>query len=532
MSYTPKSCFEPRRRDLTGIGLLLLTLCCGCQPEFVAEPTEGSSFDLDPYVAAFQTPQDLPEGDTAATRPEATPPAREAPKQAAGEARAADAAPYPTYNARSGTRLRSRVIATYEGFESWVGWFDSDLGEDCAFENDFTGTPRCLPKHASRNVYYVDASCEQGVASVDSNQTAPHYAYEHRKGPCQEGVVIYETGNAVDVPGELYKRSRSGVCSRVSGEVVDSNFRRIIRRVDPNTFVAARHAVETNESRVKATGLVADDGTIEVKAFIDSDLSAQCSWTGDRELSCIPDATPISLFTNDTLSVPLLDTRDDSCAPSTMLGISYVEDSCGTYFRPGAPFSGLSAYELTSEALEQRSVDSDEASTLAMGEPVQVSEFARGKLKSVAVGTRLQPVHVKTTDGGLWFSHWHDTLLDTDCTFGEIGSKWMCLPTNTTDQMLWADAQCSKPVTPVAASNGCGVDPVSPEFVRLEQRDDRGAVVHLHRVGAPRPYLTVVYRKTSDGECLPEPPGATQTYFEVGEAISLDGLVSGSLVTR
>lgn len=515
------------------LGAALLTLVGGCQPQFAADPGEGSTFSFGPDFSAF-TGSVTDDGPATAPAVADAPAPPTVPAEASGAVGASEEFRLPTSNMRAGSRLHSRVVSTYEGFESWVGWYDSELGEDCAFEPDSTGTPRCLPKQASRAVYYLDEECEQGVAAVEDDHPLPRYAYERRKGPCYQGSVIYSLGAPAEVPNRLFARSSSGVCNSVERDVVASTFLSIERRVDPEVFVSARRAVEETSARVKAVGLLANDGTIEVTGFLDSALDAQCVWSNEREATCVPNANEIILFADDALSQPLLGVSGDSCQPDRTLGVSYVDDACGAYFGPGRSFQGSLVYELAPGSLTQRSVQASEVDALFLGEPVATAELAAGKLRRAHVDTRLAPVHVATTDGGKWFGHWHDTLLDVDCDFRNLaGVGWVCVPQGATEQLLWADAACSDPVTPGPAVDGCGTASTAPTFViKSTTATDTASPLEVRAVGPARPYLSVVYRKAPDGQCLPEPPDTTRSYFSVGPAMDASRLIQGFVETR
>jgi len=63
-----------------------------------------------------------------------------------------------------GTRLKGRYLVATDGARQWLGWMDSQIGQECVFRDDGTGVLRCLPTTPAGTLVWTDAACTvQGV---------------------------------------------------------------------------------------------------------------------------------------------------------------------------------------------------------------------------------------------------------------------------------------------------------------------------------------------------------------------------------
>lgn len=71
----------------------------------------------------------------------------------------------------SGSRLRARHWVPESGERSFAGWFDSELGRDCAFVWLEGGGYRCVPLSDARPgpTHYADAACTEPVVAVETD---------------------------------------------------------------------------------------------------------------------------------------------------------------------------------------------------------------------------------------------------------------------------------------------------------------------------------------------------------------------------
>lgn len=456
--------------------------------------------------------------------------------QAATQSETTDDAPSASHLSTDqvdGSRIQARMLRTDEGYENWVGWKDTALHENCDFEQDAEGTLRCFPTHAARDVYYTDAACTAGIAAVDAvSPETIRYAYEREPVGCGEGIRPYSLADAIEAPAEIFARV-DGRCVAQPAPAV--TFYALGAEVALESFVAARYGVQGNSARVKAVGLVADDGAVRVTGFFDSALNTSCAWQGSTEASCVPSTQGISLFADDMCSMPLLEAQTDSCTQRPSIAVSYDADGCNAqYYRPGAPFQGSTVYELSADAYQVKTVSSDEASSLRMGIPLGEDQFAPGAAERMdSATTRLTPVNWVTPDGGVWFGHWYDNDLQTACSFVSTDEHgWRCIPDQVAEDLVYADAECKRPVAEVSRFGACGAPLETPSFVKTQTHDATGhSVVEVRRLLRPRPMLAV-HTLTDDGKCEGRVAAENRQYFEVSEPMRSTAFVEGKLSDR
>lgn len=68
------------------------------------------------------------------------------------------------FQARSGSRIKMRVLATPDGAKQFQGWHDTQLDVDCGFLVAADNQTRCLPTQRLLNLgYFADSSCMEPV---------------------------------------------------------------------------------------------------------------------------------------------------------------------------------------------------------------------------------------------------------------------------------------------------------------------------------------------------------------------------------
>jgi hypothetical protein len=433
----------------------------------------------------------------------------------------------PTSNQRSGSRLRVRAVVTDEGYQAVVGWYDQQRAENCEFQRDAEGALRCLPTATTDDVYFADAACTDRVATVGEQKA--DYALVREGTQCTMGVRVYALAGVVETPGSLFQQSSRGECVAAASVPASGTFRVLGAEVPLTEFVAGRQGVEGTDARVKAIGLVADDGAISVTGFMDGELQTPCAWEGDRYAACVPLTTEVSTFADEACSQPLLQPGRDVCASGVTFGAARDADGCDIgYYRPGEPFQGSTVYEVTDESFQSRDVSADEASAMQLGVPVLSSDLAWGNRERLAGATsRLIPEHWTTRDGGVWFSNWYDSVLDAACRFVATGDDvWQCLPTEAGGEVLFADASCTQPITEAKPVDYCS-DVTPPSFVTEQVADASGhSVLRVRRVLAARPHLATVYRQTAGG-CQGEAVTSNGKHFDLSQPLPASSFVHG-----
>jgi hypothetical protein len=102
--------------------------------------------------------------------------------------------------AKSGSRIKMKVLASGDGAKFQQGWVDSQRNnEDCNWQVASDGMTRCLPTSvAYSSGYFADASCTQPVGYAAKGCTAPAYISVFPATSCTTtGPSIYVRGAAV-----------------------------------------------------------------------------------------------------------------------------------------------------------------------------------------------------------------------------------------------------------------------------------------------------------------------------------------------
>ncbi|HEX2879865.1 MAG TPA: hypothetical protein VHO25_10075 [Polyangiaceae bacterium] len=518
--------------------LVLPVVSCGQYPLVGddGEPpaAEGASVQdlLNAWSAARTGPQvDHPETATSAPpAPQASPQDAADPREAtvaSGVVSGTESDRRPTSNHRSGSRLHVRAVLTEQGQQSWMGWRDTERGEDCAFQRDAAGTLRCLPSAVTNAVFFADPACAVRVAMVDTSEVS--YAAQRETSQCNAGVRIYPLRGAIETPTSLFATDDSGRCFSVTVPSA-ALFRAVGDEVPPTEFVSGLEGVEDTDARVKAVGLTAEDGATSVTGFVDSELQTPCVWEGTRQAVCVPQATPVSTFADELCSLPLLLVDRNTCTPEVTFGAVLESESCElTYYRPGAAFLGSTVYEVTEQSYESREVPGAEAMTMLQGVRVARDALAPGNLERLAGAiTRLSAQHWTTPDHGVWFSSWYDNALETECSFMQSGEdEWQCLPTDTGHQVLFADAACNQPIVEMQAVDACGNPISAPRFVTESVADTRGRTVQqVRRVLSGRPFLATVYRLTGQ-DCEAQTIADNRVHYDLSQPLPTSSFVRG-----
>lgn len=145
----------------------------------------------------------------------------------------------------SGSRLRAKRLQGSDGSKQFVGWFDSERGEDCSVNRTTDGQLRCTPayKLVTDNLY-EDASCTQRITVAEDSAECPDsHRYVVRREPDCSGsqVEYFEVGEKLAtklVYGKLttacieYKVSETGNAYRVGAPIPSESFVELTETVD------------------------------------------------------------------------------------------------------------------------------------------------------------------------------------------------------------------------------------------------------------------------------------------------------------
>jgi hypothetical protein len=151
----------------------------------------------------------------------------------------------------SGTRIKAKIGRTADGAKQWSGWYDSDLGTDCAFGRAPDGKSRCLPTMATNPGYFEDASCKKPIlttwvcyANVKWGSVCPQGSQCPSINPtdCQ----LHELGAKFTADSGYYLNPTDGTCNtadlknlRVSYVTYSSG-----KQVSPSIFAEVTETIE------------------------------------------------------------------------------------------------------------------------------------------------------------------------------------------------------------------------------------------------------------------------------------------------
>jgi hypothetical protein len=202
---------------------------------------------------------------------------------------------------RSGTRLRARLLVSEVGAPWFVGWYDSELKEDCSFTRNggFGSYERwtCLPGAVAEVACYndhcfLDAECMTPVTMlVEGSPCAPSSRYQ-RLSWSQD---VYEVDAQLDGRNEVYERVYQNAVSTCLPKAVSAfsaSFPRLPRHIvaEPvslSRFVGAGERIPAggDSSRTVVEG---EDGVIHTTGLFSPSSISACAWQNARGAAVNP----------------------------------------------------------------------------------------------------------------------------------------------------------------------------------------------------------------------------------------------------
>lgn len=138
----------------------------------------------------------------------------------------------------SGSRLKARKLTGADGSEQYIGWYDSERGENCSFRVAADGVTRCLPEAREAN-YWLDSSCTmtpvyKAVKGGGAKLCGELPPYISVTDPCSGATTIY-TGNVQlnaqspifvkgDTCSDFGTAGSNGISFQVGAEVAPESF--------------------------------------------------------------------------------------------------------------------------------------------------------------------------------------------------------------------------------------------------------------------------------------------------------------------
>jgi len=366
----------------------------------------------------------------------------------------------------SGTRLRARYHDAGDGASLFLGWRDTQLGENCMFRKAEDGVLRCVPDTgAMTTLRFQDNGCTEPVAAVACNAPSQYVTVESGEAGCEansKSHEVYQMG--AEVSDTTTFRKLGNTCAPMAagtGVVL-----RAVTKVLPDTFVAATRAAEPQGDRLAMQVLTAADGCREAREMHDLQLDVGCSaqMTSGGQLRCLPLSTTTAggFFSDSQCGAPVLvqTTSVDGCpAPAYALQQNGVS-TCGSTMSAvavGSSVTPQNVYQGSPQSCSSAPFLPATWKFYTQGAAVDSTTFL-GLTEQQAGTGRLRAPFYATEDGhsAAPAGTLYDTARDQVCRvrlFAD-GTQW-CVPDGVASVKFFRDAQCTTPLATLATEPDC-----------------------------------------------------------------------------
>lgn len=149
--------------------------------------------------------------------------------------------------AKSGDRIKMRVLNTPDGAKQFQGWHDLELGVNCGFSRASDGMTRCLPTPsiAFFEFFYSDDACTVQIGGMGATCAAPSYSgyvsINRTEGTCPtvSQTIIHNGATGYDGPAYYFSGPTCTLWSSSGYE-----FYTLGSTVAASTFQEATEAIE------------------------------------------------------------------------------------------------------------------------------------------------------------------------------------------------------------------------------------------------------------------------------------------------
>ena len=347
-----------------------------------------------------------------------------------------------TCEGKSGSRLRQLVRDHDDGSSEVVHLVDSERGLQCVFATAPDGQLRCMPRVDQDKVYggilrYLDSSCSQPIASVDSEAHPVLFRYSVPQGEScnQRFLPVYaDVGAVTDIAegDQIYFRNPQGDCAAATAS--SATYYQLGEPIPPESFVAGSESW-TEGGRLSMRSIDAEDGArlCDVLGQLhDTELEgAACGLdrAEDGAIRCLPPGPFLSeYFSDDDCTQALSLAQSDTCRP-----VSYVAASAP------AECDRLQVRRMGDTVTSQlywdpagtcQTFDPVDTARFSLPGPVVAADsFAEIRREYTRVGERLERGDLVGEGVRLHRTRWRDTTLDIPCGFATAADGVeRCLP--------------------------------------------------------------------------------------------------------
>jgi hypothetical protein len=442
---------------------------------------------------------------------------------------------------RSGSRLRAMYFADPQGDRLFRGWFDRELGVECAWTGG--DAPRCLPARLDTSVF-ADAACTEPLVEMPPPADppdpcavpAPSYVGVRRDACAWDAVdEVWAFSAATATVTTVYQyTAETGACVERPADPAYA-----YRRVEPvpaDRFVGGERVDDVGRGRVRTRTIVADDGALAPLGAYDHELAAGCS--PDQERGCLPDASFAGTAEDSGCDHPIVG-EPTACEPPPYIAMYQTEPT--SYFARGEvltsdPAQVLDLYNMSVVITDTGWSCSPFQATVTPGYTLYRAGAAIADagfapvVEERGAGARIQPAYLRAGNHRA-ITGYHDTQLELPCAPTEVApGAWRCLPAlhGIWTRFFFADPACTEPLEVLFHY---GDEPSLPG-VRYEQE---GACAYRQRLHAPGALLPLgTYFASFDGVACeaydPGDPGITA--YTVGAEVPFDPYAALELVTE
>lgn len=372
----------------------------------------------------------------------------------------------------SGWRLRA-IWEGAPGARRWLGWFDVELQEVCAFQLAKDGLLRCLPLASA--VGFADAECLTPTLPSETGCEVPPFAVE-RGGACHDEITAYATNRGA-LLGPFYGQSGDS-CLAVSaplGSEVHS-----LRKVPLSTFIAALEIEGQSDDQLAISYLEGEDGSLQPSRIFDVQGNYPCEpgASGPYADRCAPAHTALARADLHAYADPECQTLvaiDPSCRPHSLQAVREVTyDDCSEvvveYKQLGDPLEAHA--EMPAGGAQVCGVTSAPFPAYAIGAVIAPSELPQLEIVDHG-GGRLKARYFATAAGEmLAFKAFYDSELDLECQSARTALGRRCLPASAPES-LYADPECTTMLVRVAKATGTCSERPAPRYAHALDADVR-----------------------------------------------------------
>jgi hypothetical protein len=444
----------------------------------------------------------------------------------------------------SGSRLKARRRVAPDGYQDFLGWYDSKLGINCTVELDPAGVPRCLPETPAGPVFFGDASCSKEAMHGTCIDPAVSMVREQQLGlsACVSDAPRFRVLRlGPPTKGSVFEKAES--CEAIAS---DQDLRPIEEVVPPEQF--APFSVRELQVQKDGFGLLvyeSEDGARQtIGAWSQVAGRVQSLLLDDSKEHWAPSvavtAFHVGSFADPSCGVtPIGYTYNCGVTPVVGVGLpeGIQEGKCAgqTLFNVIEPLPGLSKVFSTFSGTCAELEMPLQSIWYRLGAKLDPSSLPLSSRVSVG-GQRLKRA-LLTTPGGqqVVFPYDAGSLTDTQegvpCEmYREGADTWRCIPRGYPTQ-IFLDSACTQPTVAIPKAQDLCAAPSTDKYAVRTSFQTCGFSLEVRGIQEP---ISPAEVYLDDGtNCVSiGAPDAAQSYFAVGALVDPSSFVQLKEITE